>query len=122
MMKHPPSQIGFQCFPRKFKLLRGLVQAVMKRVRSLTYISTLCAFVYLSRVVGPSPEVFGSHRLGYIPFTCLPVILDAYIHHCSGTVSYSPLNTVFVCLGCCNKVSQAGRLKPQKFVSYSSGG
>ena len=67
-MKRLPSQIGFQCFPRKFKLLRGLAQAVMKRVRNLTYVGAVCAFVYLSHSVWPPSGTSGSHRLACILF------------------------------------------------------
>ena len=112
-MKRLPSQIGFQCFPRKFKLLRGLAQAVMKRVRNLTYVGAVCAFVYLSHSVWQEPLVL----TGWLAYSSPPVVLRAFVYLCLGTVSYLPLNPVFVRLGCCIKIPQAGWLKPQKFAS-----
>ena len=112
-MKRLPSQIGFQCFPRKFKLLRGLAQAVMKRVRNLTYVGAVCAFVYLSHSVWQEPLVL----TGWLAYSSPPVVLRAFVYLCLGTVSYLPLNPVFVRLGCCSKIPQAGWLKPQKFAS-----
>lgn len=116
MMKRPRSQIGFRCFPRKFKLLRGLVQAVMKRVRNLTYISgLLCFFVYFKHNSVPVTRSLWFSLAGSNALPHHPVILGTCFDQ--GLCHIHLWILLLVSSGCCDQVPQAGRLKQETFVS-----